>query len=418
MVSDVAFQSFLAPQSVQPGQAFVLSAWIVSPITQDLQYQLRSGDEIISSGANNFAAGLTRLMFRDRAGRAGVNEYTVTIQGAKDAPVPENNTARVLVGVEGSKPVLVVSSAREDSGLVKLLRGGLLDVVGRTPGQCNWSLEDLSRYSAVILENVPAGQVGMSGMETLASWVEQVLPRVDYFRTSDGVPFGGYIVSKFEEFVFDPMLRNIFGQKRSTVNLQQIMDSGKILLVNLAKGELSDVASRFLGMVLLSKLQAAAMGRVKIPLEDRLPFFVYVDEFQSIATQSFITMLSEGRKFGLGLVLANQFISQLKDRRITESIFGNVGSLICFRLGQADAESLEKFVAPGFSRSDLTNLPNWYSIMSTLVNGQTVQPFSIETELGDLAYDPVREQQVRAISRRKYSRSKTDVEHELGYQRK
>jgi len=252
----------------------------------------------------------------------------------------------------------------------------------------------------------------------LASWVEQVLPRVDYFRTSDGVPFGGYIVSKFEEFVFDPMLRNIFGQKRSTINLQQIMDSGKILLVNLAKGELSDVASRFLGMVLLSKLQAAAMGRVKIPLEDRLPFFVYVDEFQSIATQSFITMLSEGRKFGLGLVLANQFISQLKDRRITESIFGNVGSLICFRLGQADAESLEKFVAPGFSRSDLTNLPNWYSIMSTLVNGQTVQPFSIETELGDLAYDLAREQQVRAISRRKYSRSKTDVEHELGYQRK
>lgn len=252
----------------------------------------------------------------------------------------------------------------------------------------------------------------------LDSWVEQVLPRVDYFRTSDGIPFGGYIVSKFEDFVFDPMLRNIFGQKRSTVNLQQIMDAGKILLVNLAKGELSDVASRFLGMVLLSKLQASAMGRVKIPLEERRPFFVYVDEFQNIATQSFITMLSEGRKFGLGLVLANQFISQLKDRRITESIFGNVGSLICFRLGQADAESLEKFVAPGFSRSDLTNLPNWYSIMSTLVNGQTVQPFSIETELGDLAYDLAREQQVRAFSRRKHSRSKADVEDELGYQRK
>jgi len=251
----------------------------------------------------------------------------------------------------------------------------------------------------------------------LASWVEQVLPRVDYFRTSDGVPFGGYIVSKFEEFVFDPMLRNIFGQRRSTVNLQQIMDSGKILLVNLAKGELSDVASRFLGMVLLSKLQAAAMGRVKIPIEERRPYFVYVDEFQSIATQSFITMLSEGRKFGLGLVLANQFISQLKDRRITEAIFGNVGSLICFRVGQADAETMEKFVAPGFSRSDLTNLPNWYSIISTLVSGQTVPPFSIETEMGDFAHDPDRERKVRAASRKQYSRSRAEVEQELGYRR-
>jgi Mg-chelatase subunit ChlD len=197
-VSDVAVQSFLAPQSVQPGQAFVLSAWILSPTTQVLQYQLRRGDEIISSGAKDVTAGLTRLMFRDRAGRAGVNEYTITVQGPKDDPVPENNTARVLVGVEGSKPVLVVSSAGDDSGLVKLLRGGLLDVVGRTPGQCNWSLEDLSRYSAVILENVPAGQVGMSGMETLASWVEQTGSGLALTGGQKSYGPGGYYKSPLE----------------------------------------------------------------------------------------------------------------------------------------------------------------------------------------------------------------------------
>ena len=123
-VNDVAIQSFLTPQSVFPGQAFVLSAWVQSPTEQEIQYQLKRGDEIISSGSKQVSAGLTRLMFRDRAGKAGVNEYTITIQGPKDDPVPENNSARALVGVEGSSPVLVVSSAGENSGLVKLLRGG------------------------------------------------------------------------------------------------------------------------------------------------------------------------------------------------------------------------------------------------------------------------------------------------------
>ena len=120
-VSDVAIQSFLTPQTVQPGEAFVLSAWVQSPTDQEIQYQLRRGDDILSSGSKAVTAGLTRLMFRDRAGKAGVNEYTVTIQGAKEDPVPENNTARALVGVEGSKPILVVSTAGDASGLVKLL---------------------------------------------------------------------------------------------------------------------------------------------------------------------------------------------------------------------------------------------------------------------------------------------------------
>jgi len=197
-INDTAIQSFLTPQSVLPDQAFVLSAWVQSPAEQEIQYQLKRGDEIISSGGKQVSAGLTRLMFRDRAAAAGVNEYTVTIQGATNDPVPENNSARALVGVEGAKPVLVVSAAGENSGLVKLLLGGNVEVAGKTPAQCNWSLEDLSQYSAVMIENVPAGEIGMSGMETLASWVEETGSGLAMTGGQKSYGPGGYFKSPLE----------------------------------------------------------------------------------------------------------------------------------------------------------------------------------------------------------------------------
>jgi Mg-chelatase subunit ChlD len=197
-INDTAIQSFLTPQSVLPGQAFVLSAWIQSPVEQEIQYQLRRDDEIISSGSKQVSAGLTRLMFRDRAETAGVNEYTIAIQGATNDPVPENNSARALVGVEGSRPILVISSAGENSGLVKLLRGGGVEVVGKTPAQCNWSLEELSQFSAVIIENVDAGQIGMSGMATLASWVENTGSGLAMTGGQKSYGPGGYFKSPLE----------------------------------------------------------------------------------------------------------------------------------------------------------------------------------------------------------------------------
>jgi len=248
----------------------------------------------------------------------------------------------------------------------------------------------------------------------LQRWVTNVLPRQDYLETGrDQVSMGGWVGSKFEGFVFDPKLRNIFGQKRSTINLREIMDTGKILLVNLAKGELSEVNSRFLGMVLLAKLQATAMERVRIPRHSRRVFHVYVDEFQSIATQSFITLLSEGRKFGLSLILANQFVSQIKDPRIVQAIFGNVGTLVCFRLGQADAELMEREMFPVFTRLDLLRLPNWHAYVTTLVNGQTVPPFNVQTVADTIRYDEERAAQVLAWSRERYGRPRRDVEREI-----
>jgi hypothetical protein len=248
----------------------------------------------------------------------------------------------------------------------------------------------------------------------LERWVKHVLPKTNYLRpSSDGASMGGYVGSKFESFLFDPMLRNIFGQKRSTINLREIMDHGKILLVNLAKGEQTEANSRLLGMFLLAKLQAACMGRVGVPPAERRDFFVYVDEFQSIATQNFISLLSEGRKFGLTLILANQFVSQIKDSRIVASVLGNIGTVICFRLGQVDAESMEREFYPLFDRADLINLPNWHAYITTLVNGQTLHPFSLSTALDEIRFDEARSSQVLVESRRKYGKPSGDVRREV-----
>ena len=249
----------------------------------------------------------------------------------------------------------------------------------------------------------------------LEGWVKNVLPRQDYTRPSSdgGASMGAYVASKFDGFVFDPVLRNIFGQKRSTINIRKLMDKGNILLVNLAKGELTEVNARFLGMIMMAKVMAAAIGRVKIPVEERREFHLYVDEFQSIATQNFVTLLSEARKFSLSLILANQFLSQVKDPRIVQSIFGNVGTLICFRLGQADAELMEREFLPTFSRFDLGNVPNWQAYVSTLVNGQTASPFNLETVLGTAEPDPKASQTVRGNSRRRYGSPRQKVEDDI-----
>ncbi|MFA4029505.1 MAG: hypothetical protein GDYSWBUE_000532 [Candidatus Fervidibacterota bacterium] len=248
----------------------------------------------------------------------------------------------------------------------------------------------------------------------LERWTKQNLPNIDYTkRYNDTMTWGEYLSSKFDDFVFDPKLRLIFGQKHSTIDLRRIMDEGKILLVNLAKGELSEANSRFLGMVLMAKMMEAAMSRTELPVEERRIFYLYVDEFQSLATQSFILLLSEARKFGLGLVLANQFVSQIKDERIVQAIFGNVGTLISFRVGQTDAHLLEPHFAPFFDHLDLSNLPNWHACVKTTVNGQVVTPFTLRTILLNDPPNPQIAEQVRARSRARYGRRREEVEKQI-----
>lgn len=244
----------------------------------------------------------------------------------------------------------------------------------------------------------------------LENWTENVLPSIDYTQFSnDSTSMGGYIGSKFSNFVFEPKLRNIFGQKKSTIDFKRIMDEGKIVLVNLAKGELTESTSRFFGMVVLAKIQADLMKRLSTPPKKRVNFNLYVDEFQSIATKNFITLLSEGRKFGISLVLSNQFLFQVSDS-IMNSIFGNCGTIICFRLGLQDAEKMEAKFQPAFNKTDLMNLPNWIACISTLENGQIISPFNLET-----IYIPQKQKSDKIpkavkVSRNKYSRSKEEVE--------
>lgn len=249
-------------------------------------------------------------------------------------------------------------------------------------------------------------------------WASQVLTRTDYLRqpTDGGSALGPYISSKFDPFVFDPMLRLLFGQKRSKIRLDRIMDEGKILLVNLSKGLLTETNARFLGMVLLAKLQAATMARARRKRTDRRPFFVYVDEFQSLATSSFVGLLSEARKFGVGMVLANQFLTQIESEQIVQSILGNAGTLVCFRLGQPDAKAMEPRLAPAFSASDLQNLPNFHACVALLARGEALRPFSMRT-LYRGADNPDGDRircDIVARSREQYARPRKEVEEEIG----
>lgn len=249
----------------------------------------------------------------------------------------------------------------------------------------------------------------------LERWIASSLAGVDYHARDRGnASLGEFLSSKFDDFIFDPMLRRMFGQSRSTIDLLDIMDSGKILLVNLAKGQLTEQNSRFLGMVIMAKLQVAAMRRGRQAKETRAPFFLYVDEFQNLATDNFVLMLSEARKFGLGLVLANQFVSQIDNQRIVDAIFGNVGTLCAFRVGRKDADMLESQFAPYFSEHDLANLPNWEACLRTTVGGQMAPPFTVNTVVRDdlpSSADTARE--VRARSARVYGRPREEVEAEI-----
>jgi len=170
--NDVAIDHVDAPQTVSVGESFMITAWVHSPVRQEISYELVRGDRRLASGRRAVGSGATHLIFRDRAQQGGACRYELKISGEGDDPVPENNLAKILVGVKGPRPMLCVSES-EDSQFAVLLRRGDLDIECRSPGRCRWSLEDLVRYSAVMIENVPAEQIGGAGMENIAAWVEE-----------------------------------------------------------------------------------------------------------------------------------------------------------------------------------------------------------------------------------------------------
>ena len=190
------------------------------------------------------------------------------------------------------------------------------------------------------------------------------------------------IQNKVGQLVSNPLIRNILGQSHSTLNMRQIMDDGKIFIVNLAKGKIGEDNSALLGAMIITRFQLAAMSRVDIAEEKRNDFFLYVDEFQNFATDSFANILSEARKYGLSLVLAHQYIGQLEEgdnTRVRDAIFGNVGTIITFRVGAKDGEFLEMEFMPQFLQTDLVNLAFANVYIRLMIDGVASQPFSAET---------------------------------------
>ncbi len=217
------------------------------------------------------------------------------------------------------------------------------------------------------------------------------------------------ILNKVGAFTANPIIRNIIGQPKSTFNIREMMDDGKILVVNLSKGLLGEDNSSVLGAFLVTKIQLAAMSRSDIPkIEDRRPFYLYVDEFQNFATDSFATILSEARKYGLNLTVANQYISQMSDT-VRGAVFGNVGTMISFRVSADDAPILSKQFEPQFEPNDLLQMHNRNFIINMVINGEKAPAFSART----LQLPPPQTDNMAAIvehTRTHYSRSREDVE--------
>jgi hypothetical protein len=222
-----------------------------------------------------------------------------------------------------------------------------------------------------------------------------------------------WFVSKFGAFVSNEMMRNIIGQKKSAFNLREVMDDGKVLLVNLSKGRLGQLNMQLLGMIFVMKFQAAAMSRANIKNEnDRRDFSLYVDEFQNFSTDSFATIMSEARKYHLDLIVANQFTTQLTEE-IRDAVFGNMGTIVSFRIGQIDVDALSRYFQPTFDGNDLVRVPNHNAIIRTLVGGVPTQPFSMATlpPLGNPNYQLA--DALKQLSAAKYGRPRNSVEKEI-----
>lgn len=248
-------------------------------------------------------------------------------------------------------------------------------------------------------------------------WTDQIAQTSDFHKSE----VLDYIVSKFGRFVTNKTMRNIIGQSQSAFDFRRVMDEGKILLINLSKGKLGEENSNFLGLVIIPKILVAAMSRQEIPEEKRRDFFLYVDEFQNFATPDFATILSEARKYRLNLTVANQFIGQM-DEEVKNAIFGNVGTMISFRVGVSDASYLQREFQPVFNESDLINIERFHIYMKTIVNNEPVPPFSVNVtkdmkQLKAEANEKIA-QAVIQLSRLKFGKPRELLEAEIGQRAK
>ena len=249
-------------------------------------------------------------------------------------------------------------------------------------------------------------------------WEKEMAKTSDFHKSE----MLGYLISKVGRFVENTMMRNIVGQGKSGFNFRKVMDEGKILLVNLSKGRTGEINAKLLGLILVSKIQMAALSRADIPEEKRRDFYLYVDEFQNFITDTFSSILSEARKYKLNLIVAHQYLGQLEtqagaqgaaSKDLRDAVFGNVGSMVVFRTGAEDAEVLGKEFAPTFNQFDLVNIERFNAYVKLMVNGTASKPFNMATMPPQKQGSAELAESIRQLSRLKFGRPRAEVESEI-----
>jgi len=297
------------------------------------------------------------------------------------------------------------------------LTQGLIEVMERQFG-ANWTprLEHVFRFTCLALLDYPhATMRGMISMLTDRNYRQKVVEYIedDMVKRFWAIEFADWsekfdtdaiipLVNKLGQFLSDPMLRNIFGQKENKINLEELMQEKKIILINLSKGKLGEENSSFFGSMFITKIKQAGMARARMPEKDRHDFYLYVDEFHNLVTETFENLLSEARKYSLCLTMAHQYVGQLSER-VRLAVLGNVGTIIVFRIGGSDAVILEPDMAPVFKTKDMINLGMQEFYTKMTIDGETYDPFSAETlKILPTPHGSLKKEIIET-SRRKYS---------------
>lgn len=342
------------------------------------------------------------------------NDVILFDVGDRDFPVPFNPLAIAQLEQRSLAADGIVSALKKQFGdswgprLEDILTASVLTLL-ETPGTSFVSLVRLltdANYRRTVVGNIKDETVRDYWYTEFDRWNER-------YRTEAIAA----VLNKIRAFVRNPVTRHIIGQTKNTFDVRKVMDTGKILLVNLSKGRIGEGESSLLGSFIVSSLQLAAMSRADVPEADRRDFHLYIDEFQNLSTESFGTILSEARKYRLSLTLANQYLGQLEES-VRSAVFGNVGSLLCFQIGAEDAEFVSEQLGGYVSEPDLMQLPKYTAYARLLIDGVTQRPFSMQTipVMRDSRND--RSAVIRRVSRQRFARTKNDAEADVARQQR
>lgn len=333
--------------------------------------------------------------------------------------IPENRIEDVCIidPADTDFPIAFNPIVNVDPAFKHQLTQGLIEVLQKQFGS-NWTprLEHVFRFTTLALLDYPyATMRGMISMLTDRNYRQKVIEYIedDMVKRFWAIEFADWsekfdtdaiipLVNKLGQFLSDPMLRFIFGQKENKVDLEKFMNEKKILLINLSKGKIGEENASFFGSMFITKIKQAGMARAKLAKEDRHDFYLYVDEFQNVVTDTFENILSEARKYGLNLTVAHQYIGQLSPR-VQQAVLGNVGTIISFRVGGDDAVKLKPEFAPIFDVKDMINLGIAEFYIKLTIDGESYDPFSAEALKVLPPTHPSYRQRIIDSSRRKFA---------------